>query len=133
MRYMLMMNAPRARDGEYQVTKWAPEDFKAHIAFMHRFNAELEAAGELVAAEGLAPPGQARLVRAGTNGAAAATDGRFSETKEFLTGFWIVEVDGPERAYELAAKASAAPGPGGAPLGMPIEVRQVMSAPPTDA
>ena len=38
-------------------------------------------------------------------------------------------VDRPERAYEIAAKASAAPGPGGAPLIIPIEVRQVMSAP----
>jgi hypothetical protein len=67
-------------------------------------------------------------VRAGKDGA-PVTDGPFPEAKEFLAGFWIVEVDTPERAYELAAQASAAPGPGGAPLNMPIEVRQVMSAP----
>jgi hypothetical protein len=72
------------------------------------------------------------VVRAGTNNAPAVTDGPFPEAKEFLAGYWIVEVDRPERAYEIAAKASAAPGPGGKPLIIPIEVRQVMSAPPTD-
>ena len=129
MRFMLMMHAPRAT-GEYQVNNWTPEDFNAHIAFMHRLNAQLTAAGELAGVEGLAPPGQARIVRSGKNGAPAVTDGPFPESKEFLAGYWIVEVDRPERAYEIAAQASAAPGPGGNPLGMPIEVRQVMSAPP---
>jgi hypothetical protein len=130
MRYMLMMNAPRGT-GDYQVMSWSPEDLKAHIGFMHEFNKELTAAGELVAAEGLAPPGQAKLVRA-KSGGPPATDGVFPESKEFLAGFWIIDVDREERAYELAAKASSAPGPGGAPLMMPIEVRQVMSAPPID-
>jgi hypothetical protein len=129
MRYMLMMHAPRGT-GDYQVNNWSPEDFKAHIAFMHRFNKELTEAGELVGAEGLAPPGQARVVRAGKNNTPAVTDGPFPEAKEFLAGYWIVEVDRPERVYEIAAKASAAPGPGGRPLIIPIEVRQVMSAPP---
>jgi hypothetical protein len=126
---MLMMHAPRG-NGEYAVSDWSPEDFKAHIAFMHAFNKELTEAGELVGGEGLAPPGQARVVRAGKGGAPAVTDGPFPEAKEFLAGYWIVEVDTPERAYELAAKASAAPGKGGAPLNMAIELRQVMSGPP---
>jgi hypothetical protein len=130
MRYMLMMNAPRAT-GDYQVSSWKPQDFEAHIAFMHRYNKDLIEAGEFVGAEGLASPGEAKRVHAGTDGQ-PVTDGVFPESKEFLAGFWIVEVDRPERAYELAAKASAAPGPGGAPLNMPIEVRQVMSAPPLD-
>ena len=128
MRYMLMMHAPRAT-GDYQIGAWSPDDFKAHIAFMHDFNRELTQAGELVGAEGLAPPGEAKVVRAGKDGL-PVTDGPFAEAKEFLAGYWIVEVDRAERAYEIAAKASAAPGPGGAPLNLPIEVRQVMSAPP---
>ncbi len=99
---------------------------------MDRFNRELTESGEWVDAQGLTPPGEAKLVRAGRDGA-PVTDGPFPEAKEFLAGFWIVDVDSPERAYELAAKASAAPGPGGAPLNMPIEVRRVGSAPPTDA
>jgi hypothetical protein len=131
MRYMMMMHAGRG-NGEYQVQNWAPEDFKAHIAFMHEFNRELAATGERVDAQGLAQPGAARLVRAGANGE-PVTDGPFAETKEFLAGYWIVDVDSEQRALELAAKASAAPGPRGLPLNMPIEVRQVMSAPPTDA
>ena len=131
MRYMLMMHAPRGT-GEYQVSAWLPEELKAHIDFMHRLNKELTEAGELVGAEGLAPPGEARVVRAGRKGVPAVTDGPFPEAKEFLAGYWIVEVDRPERAFEIAAKASAAPGPGGVPLVIPIEVRQVMSAPCTD-
>lgn len=128
MRYMLMMHAPRG-SGDYQVNSWSPRDLEAHIAFMHRFNKELTEAGELVGGEGLAAPGEAKVVRAGKNGAPAVTDGPFPESKEFLAGYWIVDVDRAERAYEIAARASAAPGPGGTPLGMPIEVRQVMSAP----
>jgi hypothetical protein len=131
MKYMLMMNTPRGT-GEYGITKWSPEDFQAHIAFMHRFNKDLADAGELVAAEGLAAPGEAKLVRAGRNGGPPATDGVFPEAKEFLAGFWIIDVDRPERAYEIAGKASAAPGPGGKPLTIPIEVRQIMRAPASD-
>ncbi len=132
MRYMLMMNAP-AGTGDYQITQWSPESLKAHIAFMHDYNRALSEAGEWVDAQGLAQPGDAKLVRAGKNGAPPVTDGVFPESKEFLAGYWIVEVDTPERAFELAAKASAAPGPDGSPLNMPIEVRQVMSAPLSDS
>jgi hypothetical protein len=128
MKYMLMMHAPRGT-GEYQVSDWKPEEFQAHVAFMHELNRELAESGERVLAEGLASPAQARLVRGGANGE-AVTDGPFAESKEFLAGFWIVEVDSAERAYAIAARASMAPGPGGAPLRMPVEVRQVMSAPP---
>lgn len=132
MKFMLMMHAPRGT-GDWQVMSWAPEDLKAHIAFMHRFNEELRNAGQLVGAEGLASPGEAKLVRASGPGAPPITDGPFPEAKEFLAGYWIVEVDRPEEAYRIAAKASAAPGKGGVALNMPIEVRQVMSGPPVDA
>jgi hypothetical protein len=129
MKYMLMMNAPGP--GPWQVANWGQEDFKAHIGFMGSFARKLSAAGELVAAEGLSGPDQARRVRAGSDGR-PITDGVFPESKEFLAGYWIVDVDSPERAYQIAAEASAAPGPGGKPMNMPIEVRQVMSAPPVD-
>jgi hypothetical protein len=131
MKYMLMMNAPRGT-GDWQVLKWPPEDLKAHINFMKRFDKELREAGELVAAEGLAGPDQARVVRAGKDGTPLVTDGPFAETKEFLAGYWIVDCPNKERAYEIAARASAAPGKGGVPLNMPIEVREVMSAPPVE-
>ena len=131
MKYMLMMHVPRGT-GDYDVSDWTPHDLKAHVGFMFRLNEELTRAGEFVAGEGLTPPGQARIVRAGPKGAPAVTDGPFAEAKEFLAGFWIVDVEQPERAYEIAAKASSAPGPGGKPLNMAIEVRQVMSGPPVE-
>jgi hypothetical protein len=131
MKFMLMMNAPRG-DGDWGVKNWAHEDLIAHIEFMKRFAEELGAAGELAAAEGLASPSEAKLVRAGKSGAPEVTDGPFAEAKEFLAGYWIVDVETPERAYAIAGKASAAPGPGGKPINMPIEVREVMSAPPID-
>ena len=102
------------------------------LKFMKDFAHELHASGELVGAEGLASPAQARIVRAGKAGAPEVTDGPFAEAKEFLAGYWIVDCETTERAYEIAARASAAPGPGGKPLNMPIEVREVMSGPPVE-
>ena len=131
MKYMLMMHAPRGK-GDWQVFNWPPADLKAHINFMKRFNEELTAGGEFVTAQGLAGPDQARIDRAAKGGAPEVTDGPFAEAKEFLAGYWIIDCDSAQRAYELAAKVSAAPGPGGAPLNMPIEVREVMSAPPVE-
>ena len=130
MKYMLMMHA-RMGKGDWEIFNWPPQDIKAHIDFMHRLNKELRDVGELVGGEGLAGPGEARLVRAGNDGR-PLTDGVFPETKEFLAGYWIIEVDRPERAYEVAGKASTAPGPGGKPLNMDIEVREVMSCSPVE-
>ena len=132
MKFMMMMNTPYGKGGEYKINEWTPESFKAHIGFMKTFNAELREAGEFVGAEGLAPPSQARVVRAGKEGAPEVTDGPFAESKEFLAGYWIVDVETRERAYALAAKASTAPGPDGKPLNLAIEIREVMSAPLID-
>ncbi|MEQ1503106.1 MAG: YciI family protein [Myxococcota bacterium] len=130
MKFMLMMHTPGT--GPYQIASWAPEDFRRHIGFMKDFARRLGTAGELVAAEGLASPDQARIVRAGPTGL-PVTDGVFPESKEFLVGYWIVDVPDPARAHAIAAEASAAPGKGGAPLNLAIEVREVMSAPPDPA
>jgi hypothetical protein len=128
---MLMMHVPRGT-GEYKISDWSPEDIKAHMDFMHGLNRELSDAGEFVAGEGLAAPGTTRIVRAGKNGAPVVTDGPFPEAKEFLAGFWIIDVDSAERAYDIAGKISLAPGPGGAPLHLALEVRPVMSVAPAD-
>jgi len=129
MKYILMMNTMKA--GADAFGGWTKQDIQAHIAFMRGFGQQLRASGELVSAEGLAFPDQAKLVRAGKDGQ-PITDGVFPESKEFLAGYWIVDVESPVRAYAIAAQASAAPGPGGAPLNMPIEVRPVMSGPPEE-
>ncbi len=129
MKYMLMMAG--SAEGWSKLASWPKQDFKSHIAFMMDLVRTLRASGELVAAEGLAGPDQAKVVRAAKDGT-PITDGVFPESKEFLAGYWIVQVDSPERAYQIAAIASSAPGPGGVPMNMPIEVRQVMSGPPPD-
>jgi hypothetical protein len=131
MKFMLMMNTPRG-DGGYAIMNWKPEHFQAHIQFMQQLNKDLRAAGELVGCEGLAPPGQARIVRAGEGAEPEITDGPFAESKEFLAGYWIVDVESAEQAYAIAARASKAPGPGGLPMRIAIEVREVMSAPRLD-
>ena len=130
MKYLLMMNTPAG--GPYQAASWSREDLARHIEFMKSFATKLAQSGELAVAQGLAAPDQAKRVRAGADGK-PITDGVFPESKEFLAGYWIVDVDSAERAYAIAAEASAAPGPGGKPINMDIEVRQVMSAPSTDA
>jgi len=128
MKFMLMMNVP-CDTGDYQINQWTPEAFNAHIKFIMDLNRDLTKSGEFVEAQGLTPPGQAKLVRCDANLAAVVSDGPFAETKEFLAGYWIVDVETPERAYEIAGKASSAPGPDGKPLSIPIEVRQVMAVP----
>jgi len=132
MKFMLMMHAPKAGWKDAGIGTWPPADIQAHIAFMMRFHDELKQSGELVDAQGLAGPEEALVVRANAAGAPVVTDGPFAEAKEFLAGFWIVDVETTAQAHAIAARASAAPGKGGLPLNMPIEVRQVMSAPPPE-
>jgi hypothetical protein len=129
---MLLMQFSAQTADFPSIDTWTPEEIQAHIGFMVDFNGKLAAAGEWVDGQGLAMPDQARIVRAGAGGAAVVTEGPFAETKEFLAGYWIVDCDSAERAVEIAADVSAAPGPGGRPLNMPIEVRPVMSAPPQE-
>ncbi len=107
MKYMLIMNSPR--DGYAQYMKWPKKILEANIAFMQTFTKRLTDAGELVGTAGLASPEQAMLVRAGKDGK-PITDGVFPESKEFLAGYWIVDVETRERALEIAAEASTAPG-----------------------
>jgi hypothetical protein len=124
MKYILMMAGTKAGVDTYQA--WPNADVEAHFAFLSRLNQELKESGEFVATQPLAGPGEAKMVLAGEDGA-PITDGIFPEAKEFLLGYWIVDVDSPERAYAIAARLSAGPGHGGVPTNMPIEVRQIMT------
>jgi hypothetical protein len=129
MKYILMMSATKADCDWY--TRWPKEDLQRNFAFMRAFSKELKDSGAFVATEGLAFPDQAKIVRAGSDGA-PITDGVFPEAKEFLMGYWIVDVESAEEAYRIAARASAAPAPAGTQGTMPIEVRQVMSGAPEE-
>lgn len=128
MRFMLQMNVKK---GPYDMQGWSDDDVKAMMEFMHQFNADLKSTGQFVVAEGLVGPDQARIVTANDDGKPIVTDGPFTESKEFIAGFWIVQTKTADEAYQLAAKISTCPGPGGKPLNMPIEVRQAGDAPPT--
>lgn len=122
MKYILLMNTMKAgMDG----IDWPEQALNDHIGYMFALNNDLRANGQLVDAQGLTFPDQAKLVRAGADGR-PITDGVFPESKEFLAGYWMIDVERPELAYEIAARASSAPGPDGKPLCMPIEVRPVM-------
>ena len=125
MKYILMMSGTKAGVGSYRA--WSQEQRDAHMAVLKGINKELSESGEFVATEGLAGPDEARLVRGQKDGL-PVTDGVFPESKEFLLGYWIVDVNTPERAYAIAGRISAAPGPGGVPTNMPIEVRRIMTA-----
>ena len=105
--------------------RWSKQDLQANAAFMRAFGKELKDSDVFVTGEGLTFPDQARIVRAGSDGQ-PVTDGVFPESKEFLSGYWIVEVQSPEHAYQIAARIDGAwtkkkRGH------MPIEVREVMS------
>lgn len=126
MKYILLMSGTTSGVNGYQA--WSQKDRDAHMAVLRNLNEELTDSGEFVATQGLAAPHEAKLVRGEKNGL-PVTDGVFPEAKEFLLGYWIVDVGSPERAYAIAGKISAAPGPGGVPTNMPIEVRAFASYP----
>jgi hypothetical protein len=121
MKYILLMTGTKAGVDSYRA--WNKKDIDAHMAVLVSINRETTESDEFVASQDLAAPREAKLVCGLKNGI-PVTDGIFPESKEFLLGYWIVDVATPERAYEIAGRISAAPGPGGAPTNMPIEVRQ---------
>jgi hypothetical protein len=104
---------------EHQVAMgtWAPADVRRHFDHQRRLDAELAAAGELVEAQRLG--GRAQRVAGGDPAGEIALPA--------LAGYRIVDVETEERALEIAARVSAAPGPGGLPLGRQIDVRPLLS------
>lgn len=94
----------------------ADEDLQEVFAAVDRFNARLTDAGALVFAGGLVPPSEAKVADGST-----VTDGPFSEAKEVLGGFWVVEAASLDEALTLARDASTA-------CANPVEVRAFQSA-----
>ena len=126
MKYILLMQFAMAAWKEGNIGNWASEDIQANVDYLRRFNKDLVESGEFVVTEGLGGPEGLRVVRAGDGGTPIVSDGPFPESKEFLAGYYIVDVESAERAYALAARLSAMPGQGGVPSNIPIEVRAVM-------
>jgi hypothetical protein len=129
MKYILMMSGKRADWDAF--VKWPKADMQANMDFMRGFSRDLKNEGVFVATHGLASPEQAMMVCAGAKGE-PVTDGVFPESKEFLAGFWIIDVESREQAFKIAARASAAPAQGGVPGNNPIEVREVLSHAPLE-
>ncbi|HEX3542145.1 MAG TPA: YciI family protein [Acidimicrobiales bacterium] len=129
MRFLLLQNYGAVESDCPPMTEWTPEDITAHIAFQHALNRQLLERGELVDAQGLAGPESAKFVVSDGVAAPVITDGPYPESKELLAGYRLVDVETEARAVEIAAQASAAPGPKGMAIRQPIEVRQVLSAP----
>jgi hypothetical protein len=124
MKYVLLMTGTQEGINGYKA--WSEKDIQTHFGYLKSVRDELTDSGEFVAMERLGMPQQAKIVRAGKD-RKPITDGVFPEAKEFILGYWIVDVDTAERAYEIAALFGGGPGPGGIQLSMPIEVRQIMS------
>jgi hypothetical protein len=127
---MLLQNCGEIESGCPPVIEWTTEDIQRHITFQVALNEELAARGELVDAQGLAGPERAKFVVSDGASAPVVTDGPYAESKELLAGYRIIDVESIDRAVEIAARASAAPGPNGVPIRQPIEVREIMNAPP---
>jgi hypothetical protein len=108
--------------------QWTPDEFDAHVRYMQDLAAQLEASGEFVAGDALAPEGM--WVRSDGEGRPPVTDGPFAETKDLIAGWMIIDVDSEARAIDVAGRLSAAPGAGGRPIHEWLEVRPFLAAPP---
>ncbi len=130
-RYLLVVNF-EGGVCETPMEEWKPEEITAHLDYYRALHRELVESGELVESEVLAGPDLAKIVTSDGGGAPVVTDGPFQEFKEWVAGYQIVDVESEERALEIAGKISAVPGPGGVPTEQPIQVRQLMTAAPSN-
>ena len=125
-KYLLLKHyrgAPAAVN-DVPMDQWTPEEFNAHIKYMDDFAKRLEETGEYVDSQALRPEGT--FVRYDGEGRAPVTDGPFPETKDLIAGWMVIDVETYERALELAAELSAAPGAGGKPIHEWLELRPFM-------
>lgn len=115
MKYMILMQVdPTVLDGLSEAEQQAIGD--GHQKFMD----EITRTGEMLSTNALGGPDQTRTVR-GRPGNPEVTEGPFAETKEFMGGYYLVDVESEERAVELAKKI-----PDAQIEGLALEVRPVM-------
>lgn len=131
MKYLMLKHyhgAPEAVN-EVPMDQWTPDEVSAHMQYMEDFADRLRDTGEFLDSQALRPEGS--WVRFGGEGQPPVTDGPFAETKDLIAGFMMIDVDSHERALELAAELSAAPGAGGEPIHEWLELRPLMGSPTT--
>ncbi|MEV6958750.1 YciI family protein [Streptomyces sp. NPDC051207] len=131
MKYLVMVQGAQA---DYDAMRgkatdtspaWSEEELQAMYAHMNAVNDDLAESGELVTGHGLAEPALTRHVTLGADGRSVITDGPYSETKELLAGFWILECESLERVTEIAERVARCPQPAGAP-DYPVAIRSIM-------
>ena len=109
MRFMMFMIPNISEDD------WMPDP--EAVAAMTKYNEDLTKAGVLLALDGLHPSTNGARVSF-PGGKATVTDGPFSESKEVIGGYWLIDVKSKDEAVEWAKRAPCADGP-------VIEVRQI--------
>ncbi|MBB6419484.1 YciI family protein [Streptomyces sp. AK010] len=131
MKYLVMVQGTQA---DYEAMRgkasadspaWSEEELQTMFAYMGAINDDLSESGEFVDGQGLAEPAQARHVTLGDDGKAVITDGPYSETKELLAGYWVLECESLERVTEIADRVARCPQPPGAP-DYPVVIRPIM-------
>ncbi|MER6422151.1 YciI family protein [Streptomyces sp. NPDC001137] len=132
MKYLVMVQCTQAdyegMQGRANVTSpaWSQEDVQAMYAFMGALNDDLAETGEMIDGQGLAEPARARLVGLGEDGKPVITDGPYSETKEVLAGYWVLDCASLERVTEIAERILQCPQPAGA-TNYPVVIRPIDS------
>ncbi len=131
MKYLLLKHyrgAPTPGGNAAPMDQWTPDEFDAHVQYMRDFADRLKETGEFVDTQALAPDGA--FVRSDGEGRPPVTDGPFAETKDLIAGWMVIDVESWDRAVELAAELSAAPGANGEPIHEWLEVRPFLTSRP---
>ncbi|MFJ4203753.1 YciI family protein [Streptomyces sviceus] len=131
MKYLVMVqgtqadyDAMRGKGSEHSPA-WSEQEIQTMYAFMGAVNDDLSETGEMLDAQGLAEPAKIRHVRRDADGKAVITDGPYSETKELLCGYWVLECESLERVTEIAERIAQCPQPAGAPE-YPVVIRPIL-------
>ena len=112
----------------YLIASFGPDDYdpsvetEATLEEIHALNRELIAAGARKFACGISPAANAKTVRKQPDGKVLVTDGPYTETKEHMGGFWILEAADLDEALAWAKKAAIA-------CDVPGEVRELLFYP----
>ncbi|MEU6123372.1 YciI family protein [Streptomyces sp. NPDC047123] len=133
MKYLVMVQGSQA-DYEAMSGKapqdgpvWSEKELQAMFAFMGEVTNDLAESGELIDAQGLTEPAQARFVSKDQDGRPVITDGPYGETKEVLAGYWLLECESLERVTAIAQRVLECPGPEGL-VEPPVVIRPVQDS-----
>lgn len=101
MRFMMFMY-PEIDESEWLGQSEGPP--LELVEAMSRYNEELRRAGMLLSLDGLHPPGEGGTVAFDEDGKTTVTDGPYSEAKEVVGGYWLIQARSTEEAMEVARR-----------------------------